>query len=71
LRNKKKNDVSIPQTEPEQINTENNTFKNKKSEKEVTNPVTSDTKITDNEKKHLESDQEKMVLELFDGKFIE
>ncbi len=67
----KKNDVSIPQTEPEQINTENNTFKNKKSEKEVTNPVTSDTKITDNEKKHLESDQEKMVLELFDGKFIE
>lgn len=45
----------------------------KKEEKVVNKPVetTEGEKITQKDKERLESDQEKMVLELFDGKYIE
>ena len=53
--------IELPiEDEPEEI-----------AENAISNPIKKENQPTENDKKRLESDQEKMVLELFDGKYIE
>ena len=58
-------------THPKVLESEEEKTKKTLSEKEINSTTETNQKIDDESRKKIESDQEKMILDLFDGKYIE